>query len=58
MLYKNASKKSCSLFATLLLVFSLSADLYAAPGDLDPTFGNGGVVTTKMSNDYDAQTAM
>ena len=56
MLYKNASKKSRSLFATLLLVFSLSADLYAAPGDLDPTFGNGGVVTTKMSNDYDVIT--
>ena len=35
--------------ATFLLVFSLSADLYAAPGDLDPTFGNGGVVTTRMS---------
>ena len=56
MLYKNAYKELCSLFATLLLVFLLSADFYAAPGDLDSTFGNGGVVTTKMSNDYDVIT--
>ena len=52
MLSKNASKKSCLLFATLLLVFSVSADFYAAPGDLDPTFGNGGVEVTKLSR-YD-----
>ncbi|HXI92828.1 MAG TPA: hypothetical protein VNO24_22730, partial [Blastocatellia bacterium] len=49
MLSKNASKKTCLLFATLLLVFSVSADFYAAPGDFDPRFGNGGVDVTKLS---------
>ncbi|MDQ3748191.1 MAG: delta-60 repeat domain-containing protein [Acidobacteriota bacterium] len=50
MLYKNAYKKLSSLSAILLLVFFLSADFYAAPGDLDPTFGSGGKVTTDLSS--------
>jgi uncharacterized delta-60 repeat protein len=53
MLYKNAYKKLCSLSATLLLVLFLSADFYAAPGDLDPTFGNGGIVITPTGNMID-----
>ncbi len=44
MLSKNACKKLCSLSAALLLVFFLSADFRAAPGDLDATFGIGGKV--------------
>ncbi|MGI8638355.1 MAG: FG-GAP-like repeat-containing protein [Pyrinomonadaceae bacterium] len=49
MLYKTNYKKLCSLSAILLLVFFLSADFYAAPGDLDPTFGGGGKVITYIS---------
>ena len=44
MLYKNPYKKLCSLSATLVFVFFLSAYFYAAPGDLDPNFGTGGKV--------------
>ncbi len=50
MLYKNAYKKLCSLSAILLLVLFLSADSRAAPGDLDPTFGNGGKVITDFGS--------
>ncbi len=53
MLYKNAYKKLCSLSAILLLVLILSADSRAAPGDLDPTFGNGGIVITPTGNMID-----
>lgn len=35
-----------------MLVFFLSADFYAAPGDLDPSFCNGGKVTTNFGNSY------
>ena len=34
------------------LFFTLSASISAAPGDLDPSFGNGGVVITGDSNLY------
>jgi uncharacterized delta-60 repeat protein len=49
MTHKNAYKKLCSLFATLLFAFFLSATSYAAPGDLDPTFGTDGKVTTTFN---------
>jgi len=48
MLYKNAYKQLCSLSATFLLIFFLSANFYGAPGDLDLSFGNGGKVTTNF----------
>jgi len=48
MTHKNAYKKLCSLFATLLFAFFLSATSYAAPGDLDPTFGTDGKVVTVL----------
>ena len=58
MLSKNACEKLCSLAAMLLLVLFLSADFYAAPGDLDPTFGNGGVVTTPFTNFSDVTSSI
>lgn len=36
----NTSYKS--LILVIGLLFALSASISAAPGDLDPTFGNGG----------------
>jgi uncharacterized delta-60 repeat protein len=40
----NANYKSIVL--AICLLFALSASTSAAPGDLDPTFGNGGMVIT------------
>ena len=34
-----------SLILVISLLFALSASISAAPGDLDPTFGNGGIVS-------------
>ncbi len=36
-----------SIIRAISLVFALSATVSAAPGDLDPTFGNGGIVITR-----------
>ena len=33
-----------SLILAVSVFFALSAPISAAPGDLDPTFGNGGIV--------------
>jgi len=41
----NANYKSIIL--AISLFFALSASISAAPGDLDPTFGNGGIVITR-----------
>src|SRR4029453_3214951 len=35
------------ILVTGYLIFALSISVSAAPGDLDPTFGNGGVVFTR-----------
>ena len=56
MLYKNAYKKLCSLTAALLLVFFLSTTFYAAPGDLDTTFGSGGKVVTPVTEGTEVPT--
>lgn len=40
----NANYKSITL--AISLFFALSTSISAAPGDLDPTFGNGGIVIT------------
>ncbi|MCA1624575.1 MAG: FG-GAP-like repeat-containing protein [Acidobacteria bacterium] len=56
MLFKNAYKKLCSLTAALLLVFFLSTTFYAAPGDLDTTFGSGGKVITPITEGLDYPT--
>ncbi len=40
----------CNGVGTLLLIVWLTVAAQAAPGDLDSTFGNGGAVTTSMSN--------
>jgi uncharacterized delta-60 repeat protein len=42
----NASYRSFMLAITIF--FALSASISAAPGDLDPTFGNGGIVITTV----------
>src|SRR6185436_3588641 len=49
-----------SNFKSIILVISLlffSASVSAAPGDLDPTFGNGGIVITGSSNPNHLNTA-
>jgi len=46
----NANYKS--IISAISLFFALSASISAAPGDLDPTFGNGGIVITRDSNRY------
>src|SRR5215472_15268175 len=38
------------LILVISLFFALSASVSAAPGDLDPTFGNGGIVITRGIN--------
>ena len=43
----NANYKSIIL--AISLFFALATSISAAPGDLDPTFGNGGIVITKDS---------
>ncbi len=53
MLYKNAYRQLCSLSATFLLIFFLSANFYGAPGDLDLSFGSGGKVITPVGSSYD-----
>src|SRR5438105_4601308 len=42
--------------AALSLALALSA--YAAPGDLDPTFGSGGKVSTAIGSGHDGANAM
>ncbi len=44
----NANYKSIML--AISLFFALSTSISAAPGDLDPTFGSGGIVITRDSN--------
>jgi uncharacterized delta-60 repeat protein len=44
----NANYKSIIL--AISLFFALSTSISAAPGDLDPTFGNGGIVITRGPN--------
>ena len=39
-----------SVIFTISLIFALSVSISAAPGDLDPTFGNGGIVITRGSS--------
>ncbi len=39
-----------SLILAITVFFALSASISAAPGDLDPTFGNGGIVITNGHN--------
>ena len=41
-----------------LLCFSVTLKVQAAPGDLDPTFGNGGVVTTPFTNFSDVASSI
>ena len=38
------------LILAITVFFALSASISAAPGDLDPTFGNGGIVITNRRN--------
>jgi uncharacterized delta-60 repeat protein len=51
----NANYRSIVLAVCLL--FALSASTSAAPGDLDPTFGNGGIVISRGSNPNHLDTA-
>jgi len=44
----NASYRSIILAITMSI--ALAASISAAPGDLDPTFGNGGIVITNIPN--------
>jgi uncharacterized delta-60 repeat protein len=46
----NANYKS--IISAISLYFALSASISAAPGDLDPTFGNGGIVITRDSSQH------
>src|SRR6185295_7073108 len=39
-----------SIILTVSLLLTLSTSISAAPGDLDPTFGNGGIVITNIPN--------
>lgn len=43
-MYRAMNINNKSLILTVSLFFALSASISAAPGDLDPTFGNGGIV--------------
>jgi uncharacterized delta-60 repeat protein len=45
-------------FLAIGLFLALPALTLAAPGDLDPTFGNGGIVITGQGNTLDAARAM
>lgn len=40
------------LLAAITLLFCLAFHIQAAPGDLDPTFGTGGWVTTGNNADF------
>jgi uncharacterized delta-60 repeat protein len=46
-----------SAFAALLLSWPLTTGVRAAAGDLDPTFGSGGKITTDFSNSVDSGNA-
>jgi len=39
-----------SIILAITLLFALSTSSPAAPGDLDPTFGNGGIAVTSITN--------
>ena len=39
-----------SILVAISLLFALSTSISAAPGDLDPTFGSGGIVITRGSS--------
>ena len=47
---KITNKISAPIFAILALIIFGALSLKAAPGDLDATFGNGGIVTTPVTN--------
>jgi uncharacterized delta-60 repeat protein len=49
---KNMNANYKSIILVISLLFALSASISAAPGDLDPTFGNGGIVITRDSSNY------
>ena len=40
------------------LLFSLTTAVFAQPGTLDATFGNGGIVSTQISTSYNFGNAM
>ena len=52
--------QSVCVFVLTLLLIAASTDAVAAPGDLDPSWGNGGIAVTSFSNliDYTASTVM
>lgn len=52
----NTNYKSIILASSLF--FALSASVSAAPGDLDPTFGNGGIVITRDFGRFKSAAAM
>ena len=47
-----------SIILAINLFFALSASISAAPGDLDPTFGGGGIVITRGPNFNTVDTAV
>ena len=48
--------KILSIFCLMLLGFGV--DLFAAPGDLDLSFGNGGKVVTRVENRFSGGAAI
>ena len=59
---RNTLPRSSRFRGTLaaLLALALATPALAAPGDLDPTFGTGGIVKTAIgtANDADARTLL
>src|SRR6267143_2383483 len=55
---KDMSTNSKSIFCTISLLFALAASVSAAPGNLDPTFGNGGIVITTGFNGNNKGTSL
>jgi uncharacterized delta-60 repeat protein len=55
-------KKMCANYKSIILAislfFALSTSISAAPGDLDQTFGSGGIVITRGSNFNTVDTAV
>ena len=49
-------QSSQQLLVVLLSSIALTANIFAADGDLDASFGNGGKVSTDIGSDYDSVT--
>ncbi len=55
---KKIKLTTMQLFVILLFCASMTIQTQAAPGDLDPSFGNGGKVVTSIGNGDEGASAV